>query len=72
MHQRVPVDVEDQGEVSYKVLQLKINIDLHFAQDQEVCDPEGQPIPHGPKKSFFFFSSLQVSAEAPQDTTGAG
>lgn len=72
MHQRVPVDVEDQGEVFYKVLQLKINIDLHFAQDQEVCDPEGQPIPHGPKKSFFFFSSLQVSAEAPQDTTGAG
>ena len=71
MHQRVPVDVEDQGEVSYKVLQLKINIDLHFAQDQEVCDPEGQPIPRGPEKSFFF-SSLQASGEAPQDATGAG
>ena len=71
MHQRVPVDVEDQGEVSYKVLQLKINIDLHFAQDQEVCDPEGQPITHGPEKSFFF-SSLQASGEAPKDATGAG
>ena len=64
MHQRVPVDVEDQGEVSYKVLQLKINIDLHFAQDQEVCDPEGQPIPHGPEKSFFLFFPASANASS--------
>ena len=71
VHQRAPADVGGQGQGSDWVHQLKINIDLHFAPDQEVRDPEGPGHTTWSCKEFFF-PSLQASGEAPREATGAG
>lgn len=68
MQQCVLTDPGGQGGASWELTHLKVDIGLSFAQDQEMCDPQGPSHRHRILQRIFLSCLQAFGGEGLQDT----